>query len=353
MIIKRTLLVALVAASSPAQAGIISDAMVMRSAPAALSVSWKDAGPVDVYVSSKPDGAISDAKLVSPGDADGRFDYVEASNTRSYFILRDHANGTSVRVAERLLPLERGSNFRDIGGYAAAGGKHVRWGMIYRSGATPVLSDADLQRIKALGLANMLDLRSDEERVLAPSKIYGVPYSAVAYSMASINVNLSGVSGPQTMGSVYRNFPTLLAPQLRILFAKLVNSEQPIVYNCSAGQDRTGFATAMILTALGVPRETIFKDYNLSTGYRHPENEMPKIDVVAQANNPIALFFARNMQDPKNLTPKPLYGADGTPFLKFAFDEVEAKWGSVDAYLEKEVGLTPAKRARLRSLYLQ
>src|SRR3546814_16616904 len=78
-----------------------------------------------------------------------------------------------IRVAERALPLEHGSNFRDIGGYPAAGGKHVRWGMIFRSGGTPLLNDADEQRIGALKLGEMVDLRSSEERVLAPTRISG------------------------------------------------------------------------------------------------------------------------------------------------------------------------------------
>ena len=83
----------------------------------------------------------------------------------------------TARMAARsgLLPLEHSSNFRDIGGYPAAGGKHVRWGMIFRSGATPLLTDADQAAVAKLHLANMVDLRSDEERQLAPSKIYGVP----------------------------------------------------------------------------------------------------------------------------------------------------------------------------------
>src|SRR3546814_14564024 len=69
-----------------------------------------------------------------------------------YFRLRDQRDGGMIRVAERALPLEHGSNFRDIGGYPAAGGKHVRWGMIFRSGWTPLLNDADEQRIGALKL---------------------------------------------------------------------------------------------------------------------------------------------------------------------------------------------------------
>src|SRR5690606_17096622 len=89
-------------------------------------------------------------------------------------------------LAERVVPLEQGSNFRDIGGYATLDGKRVRQGLIYRSGATPMLTDSDLERVRALGLRNMIDLRSSEERALAPTRIEGVPYTAVGYSIGKI-----------------------------------------------------------------------------------------------------------------------------------------------------------------------
>src|SRR3546814_14347266 len=107
----------------------------------------------------------------------------------------------------------------------------------------------------------------------------------------------------QRMGAVYRDFPQQLVPQLRVLFDTLLAKEGPVVYNCSVGQDRTGFATAMIMSALGVPREVIYKDYLLSTGYRKPLNELPKIDPVAQADNLAAMFFVHYQQSPELAKP--------------------------------------------------
>jgi protein-tyrosine phosphatase len=331
----------------------LMDPQVTRLSDATVAVTWVSDGPVDVFVSDRPDGTFKKAKLISARDADGRHDYSEVKASRSYFLLRDGRTGKPLRVAERLLPLERGSNFRDIGGYAAAGGKHVRWGMIYRSGGTPLLSDGDRDSVKALGLVNMVDLRSNEERVLAPSRIEGVPYAAVGYSIASLMPNPAAGLASYSMETTYRGFPMLLAPQLRILFRQLSSGAQPIAYNCSAGQDRTGFTTALILNVLGVTEANILTDYHLSTSYRRPENEMPKIDVAAHADNPIALYFAKAMQSPGASKPMPLKTADGTPFLHFAIDEVVRRWGSVDAYLEKEIGVSAADRKHLQSLYLE
>jgi len=338
----------LMAASAFARA---ENAGVERIAADRLLATWEAKGPIDVYLSDRPDAPIATAKLVSAKDDDGRAEIPADGLARPYVLLRDGKDKSVVRVAERLLPLQQGSNFRDIGGYPAAGGKTVRWGMIYRSGGQAMLTDADLARVKALGLRNLVDLRSDEERVLAPTRIDGVPYSAVGYSMASLLTNID--KGAQNGGQVYRNFPLMLAPQLRIVFDKLKRGEGPLGYNCSAGQDRTGFVTAMILSALGVPRETIVRDYVLSTAYRQPRYEMPPIDAALYPNNPVARMFAGFQTDPRAAVAQPLLEADGTPFLASAFDEIDKKWGSVEAYLEKEAGVSRIDLAALRNTYLE
>lgn len=337
-------------AAGQASAGAVTSPLVTRIAPDRVLVSWADKDPVDVFFSATPNQPISKAKLVSAGDRDGRHELVVDPASRPYLILRDTKTGAKTTVAERLLPLEKGSNFRDIGGYPAAGGKHVRWGMIYRSGGTPMLTDADVARVTPL-VVDMVDLRSSEERVLAPTRLEGVRYSAVGYSMSKIS-NL-GAQTNSSPGQAYRTFPTTLAPHLRLIFDRLERNEGGLVYNCTAGQDRTGFTTAMILSALGVPREVILQDYHLSTTLRRPENEMPRFDAAAQAANPVAAFFARYQADPAAQTPRPLYTPNHTAFLEIAFLEIETKWGSVDNYLTQMAGVSAADRARLRAIYLE
>ena len=336
-----------------AQAESIATPMVERLAADRVAVTWSDRDPVDVFLADRPDTNVKTARLVSGRDADGRYEMTVPAG-RPYFLLRDAKTGEVVRVAERLMPLEHGSNFRDVGGYPAAGGKHVRWGLIYRSGGQPLLTEADVKAVQALGVVDLVDLRSSEERVIAPTKLNGIRYSAVGYSLTSLLPQTNGQQSlPQNGGAVYRAMPTLLAPQLRILFADLLANKGPVVYNCSAGQDRTGFATAMVLTALGVPRDVIIADYHLSTTYRRPENEMPKIDAATAAANPIAKFFAQYQTDPRAAQPQPLKDPDGKAFLSYAFEEVEARYGSVDGYLEKEVGVSKLDLVRLRAAYLE
>lgn len=343
-----------------ASAGTVTGAQVERIAPDRLKLSWADAGMVDVYMADGADVPVNRAILVSRLDGDGTYEQTVPAGTRPYFLVRDHRSGATLRVSERLVPLDHGSNFRDVGGYVGAGGKHVRWGMIYRSGATPLISDADAKLIAGLHLANMVDLRSSEERQLAPTKIEGVPYHAVGYSMATLMAAMrpaaSGTGAGGTAGNgagLYSAMPEMLAPQIRLLFGRLLAKEGPVVFNCSAGQDRTGFAAAMILSALAVPRDVIIADYHLSTQYRRPEYEMGKIDPNAFPDNVAAQMFARYHANPAAAKPQILKTPDGKPLLAFAFDAIDQRYGSVDAYLEKVVGLTKVDIAALRVTYLE
>jgi len=152
---------------------------------------------------------------------------------------------------------------------------------------------------------------------------------------------------------LYRNFPVFLAPQLKIVFDDLIRKQVPMVYHCSAGQDRTGFTSAMILSALGVPRATITADYHLSTAYRQPENELPPISEELAKANPVAGMFASYQKSGAYSQAQPLKEADGRAFLDGAFAEIDARWGSVDAYLEQQVGLTKGDLAMLRATYLE
>jgi protein-tyrosine phosphatase len=332
-------------AASGAQA--FDQAWVERRSGSEIKVRWDGAKTVDVYMAEKANASLKTATLVSKADADGEHVLPADTLGRRYLLLHDKQSGEVRRVAERLMPLEAGSNFRDLGGYPAAGGKHVRWGMVYRSAGQPMLNDRDLALIRSLSLANLVDLRSMEERRLAPTRIAGVPYNAIGYPFMSITSPASRVPG-----AAYRNFPELMAPHLKLILNKMLGEGTPLAFNCSAGQDRTGFVAAMILTALGVPGEVVLEDYHLTTVVRQPQFEMQRIDPVASANDPVALMFA-GYQKADHVALTPLRDAQGKAFLTQAFEAIEAQYGSVDAYLEREAGLTPARRKTLRSLYLQ
>lgn len=348
------LLGVMVVAGPSAIAGTIDNAAVERVSSDRIVVRWSDTDPVDVFQSERPDATIASARLVSGRARDGSYEAASLlKGARLFFLLRDSRAGTLIRVAERVLPLEQGSNFRDIGGYATRDRKHVRWGLIYRTGGQAMLTDSDVKRIQALKIGNLVDLQSDEERVLAPTRLDGITYNAVGYSITKIMLRAPGGYAMPSMEAIYRTFPILLAPQVRVVFHKLLSRQGALAYNCSAGQDRTGFMTALILSALGVPRETIYADYALSTANRRPKWEIPHITAAMAASSPIAAMLAKAQNDPAASKPERLVSADGVSYLSYALDEIDARWGSVGNYLENEIGLGKRDIGALRATYLE
>jgi protein-tyrosine phosphatase len=334
---------------------------VERTASDQIVIRWQGADPVDVYIADRPDAAVAKANRVAHDDKDGAFTATWTTPSRPYVTLKDTRDGHLTRVADRLLPLERGSNFRDLGGYPGADGKHVRWGMIYRTAATPMLTDADSRYVEGLGIGADIDLRSVEERELAPDAAVlrtHARYYANDYPASDVFSKLvpppAGAPHPAASGqsSLYRGWLISLAPQFRDIFQQLLADKGAVTYHCSAGQDRTGVASALVLSALGVPRDVILADYQLSTADRRPDYEMPAIDPAQHPGNMVAVYYAK-ARAAGPLTAKPLYDAKGVAYLQETFDEIDSRWGSVDAYLDKELGIGPRELDRLRALYLE
>ncbi len=273
------------------------------------------------------------------------------------------ANEALLATYERLLPLEGGSNFRDMGGYPAADGKRVVRGKLFRSGAPTSLTEKDMDYLAQFDFAAIIDLRSSEELELYPNHWAAqspeIDYLNVEYSIFGL-AGAAAASTPQALGDVvrsmddtYRNFPTMLKPQLTLLFDTLLAEDAPVLVNCSAGQDRTGVASAVVLSLLGVERETILEDYLLSTQYRRPAVERGDVDlaVAAQTNAFAAMMLQYSSMEGEHAAP--LLMPDGTPYLHYALDEIETTWGSVEAYAEQELGVDAADVATLRARYLE
>ena len=279
-------------------------------------------------------------------------------------------NTALVASDERVLKLEGSSNFRDMGGYMTVDGKTVRRNMLFRSGAMTSLTAQDMAALNQMNFSAVVDLRSSDELELYPNRWVqasdDVNYINHEYSMLA----MMGKSMPKgnmdeaakeaiskdpalMMAKLYRHLPQQLQPQLRLYFNELLEADGAVVVNCSAGQDRTGFTSAMILSALGVPRETILKDYLLSTQYRRPKNEKGDVDLKQAAKtNAFAKMMLGYSKSGHSDKPNPLYTADGTPFLSFALEEIESRYGSVEAYLDQAVGVDAEDIATLRGRYL-
>lgn len=251
---------------------------------------------------------------------------------------------------QRLLPLQGGRNFRDLGGYPAAGGRHVVWGKLFRSGSMHGLTPADYTALEARGIRVVCDFRDSKERAAEPVAWPAAAAPRVladdyALDMAGLMPpgKPSGWTAEQTSAAMTASYPRMLTQfngQYRRMFAELLAGHAPLAFNCSAGKDRTGIAAALLLTALDAPRATVIEDYLLT-------NQTLHIDGAMAASQASGSFLA---QLPPAIA-HPFMIADRR-YIEAALAVVDSHKDGASGYLRDELGLAPTDLARLRHLYL-
>lgn len=254
-------------------------AEVLRAGKDHLVLSWTGFGPeVDVRASSDADAPDSLMRLFAKNSRAASIRLSLPDSPRPYFLVQDGA-GRRVWSAERLLPLEGGRNCRDLGGYRAADNRQVRWGRMFRSGVLSGLSAADNACLSRLEIETVCDLRTEAERKSEPAAI-AAPFKPeiTAYSYDMYAGSMGALFGAKTredaiklFAATYLEMTEFLAPNFTHLFERLLHNDAPLLLNCTAGKDRTGVASALILSVLGVPRETVIADYALSQKFVPPE----------------------------------------------------------------------------------
>ena len=256
------------AVANPRAAVTIEDASVERSADGRAVVRWS------VVPSDAPVDVTIDGRVISDDDRDGRHELSAAQAARRPLVHLKTPSGADFVTAERLLPLQGGRNFRDLGGYRTTDGRLVKWGKVYRSGTMANLTDDDYAFLSRLGIRVICDFRANDEREREPTvwKTTGakVDYHTRDYKAeSSLTAAFSGgMPTAATMQAAMTHFYGDLAYEhadsYRTMFKALTAGEIPLAFNCSAGKDRTGVAAALLLTLLGVPRDTVIADYALS-----------------------------------------------------------------------------------------
>ena len=248
-----------------------------------------------------------------------------------------------------------GTNFRELGGYEADEGKHVKWGQIWRGIPTCKLTgEADRAKLDALGLRLILDLRSVEEAKKEPDY---VPDGArlvqicglcaedgheIAFAPGDIDrLMASAPEGYDVPRVLYRRMLTG-NKAFKELFRALEAGETPILFHCSAGKDRTGVAAMLILLALGASDETICADYAQTNVCRRAEIEA----VMQEHADEIAA-------DPSCRNHYYRMAGVSPEAAPFVLGTIRSQFGSAENYLEAEYGLTPARLMRLRRMYLE
>ncbi len=240
----------------------------------------------------------------------------------------------------RAVPLAGASNFRDLGGYAGHGGREVAWRRIFRSDHLAGLTPDDRARLTALGIARTVDFRGERERAQLAYLLPEVEHHQLAVEptvvQRAIELQREGRAlTPQDavalMQETYRGFVHENAPRFAEFFRILLAKDAPLVFHCTAGKDRTGFAAALILLALGVPRNVVMRDYLLTNAlYRRPAM------AAGHAPEEVLAVLWRVQRE----------------FLDAALLKVDEDYGGMETYLVDVLGLDAAAQRELAGRYL-
>ena len=240
----------------------------------------------------------------------------------------------------RHLDLAGASNFRDLGGYSTADGRKVRWRRIFRSNHLGHLTEPDIEVLRGLGVRSALDFRGREERVEAlcgikEIAVHSLPIEptvvAALRAMRAEGKPLSPAAAVEVMRDSYRNYVQHNTPRFRALFGHLLEDREPLVIHCTAGKDRTGFACALILHALGVSDDIIAEDYLLT-------NQFYRRDASSSTDLPDDV--------------RQVLGSVQMPFLAAAFEAIDADYGNLENYFAAGLGVGATERAELKARYL-
>jgi protein-tyrosine phosphatase len=255
----------------------------------------------------------------------------------------------------RRLPLEGAANFRDLGGYPTSDGRHVKWGLVYRSSHLASLTAADYAYLGRLGIKLVCDLRTDGERRRFPTVWQGSakPEIMPASILKETDVVLTrerlkqlATPGPSSdLSSTYDRMVVESPAQYGRVIRRLAHGDLPAVTHCTAGKDRTGVFSAILLTMLGVPRQFVVDDYMLTGDYMLSEEGLRRA-----ASDWKTLTGAATPPEPQVL--KAIYTMHPEA-ITGTLDTIDRTYGSFDAFVRTGLTLSDADVAALRSRLLE
>ena len=252
------------------------------------------------------------------------------------------------------------ANLRDLAGWSGRDGRVVRGGRVFRSAMLAGATQDDLDRLTALRITTVVDLRTAEERSAQPDKVPPGAMTLVADVLADYvqaapaqleavltdppkaTEFLSGGQAEELLGGAYRGIVSLDSARAayRAMFGRLldeVDGDHALLFHCTTGKDRTGWAAACLLMLLGVDRDDVLAEYLLTNAQLLP------------ALKPMFDRFAAGGGDPEVLLP--VFGVREA-YLRTAWSELDTTYGSIEAYFATGLGIDAAAQERLRRALL-
>ncbi|HEY0101852.1 MAG TPA: tyrosine-protein phosphatase [Brevundimonas sp.] len=253
-------------------------------------------------------------------------------------------------MPDRIHRFDALDNFRDFGDYATAAGRRLVGGRLFRSAHQARVSDADLERLAALGIGTVVDLRRPSERRDQPSRRPAAFAGTVIESDHDDGgeaphltflktADLTPDSGRRFMTETYRRlaFEPAHLDLFGRYFRALGDADAPVLIHCAAGKDRTGLLVALTHQMLGVHRDDMVEDYLLTNTAVDLKGRAPGIARQLQSMTGRAVSHDAVVAF---LGVEPVY-------LETALDEITARFGSMDAYFEQALGVDRPLRERI------
>jgi len=260
--------------------------------------------------------------------------------------------GSRVPVSDCRVPLEGAVNFRDIGGYRAAGGRTVARGRVYRSDGLARLTAKDHEALLRIGVRRVFDFRTQAEVSASPDHLpedgaikyenLPVMHGAIDFTVAMKRLQKGDADWltPDFMASGYiRNLEEYGQVWGQVIhYLAEASDDHAVVFHCTGGKDRTGTCAALILLMLGVDEETVIADHQLSNEY------------IARMLPDIYRLIASYGIDPDLLVPYFTAPREGiTTFLRHIRDV----YGSASTYLSKKAGVKKETQELLKEQLLR
>lgn len=255
-------------------------------------------------------------------------------------------------LSRRLLPLEGGINFRDMGGYETIDGRRTKWRRLYRSGTMTRLTEADRAHLATRGIRSVIDFRTATEQQDEPNR-WGIEdtdgYWSRPHEETFGNIHEMAAMGLATprdaemvMEAGFRHLPVQQAEAYAEMMRRLAGGHVPVVIHCTAGKDRTGGGAALILAALGVPREAIVADFILT----ERAVDLQK-DLMRGPPNPKYAHYAKLDPEVRNA-----FGGARPGYIAAFLDAIDERFGSVGNYLS-DLGITDSDLGSIREDLLE
>ena len=309
-------------------------------------VSPDQEGNINIY-SAQSDSSMAGFTPIKTSNISDQVTTISPTSpeVREFFILKTTSAYSGI-ISNRVMEMSNIKNFRDLGGYFTKNDQQMKWGRVYRSGDLSSATLYDQERIRRLNIKTIIDFRSEKTAKKYPILVHpnirkiSLPISLMDIEKMNEQMDDEKLTRSDAIRYVQDSYIGIIE-NYKKEFAEMFNvltdeNNYPLLLTGSLGKDRVGLASFFILYALGVPQNTIVDDYLFS---------QQTVDVSKVIKN------AQTMPEYMQEAVTALLSVNSA-YINYAIDYINQKYGSVDAYLEKELKLTNGKKILLRKYLL-